>query len=101
MEFFTHCFGQRITQGCNFIQNEENFSEEDFYTLSSENEIEKSDQNTELEQTYLMSDSSVVNYNQNGENNLNELTEIFPHNEENDSKDDDWKLFHGDFFTSY
>ena len=85
----------------NFIQNEENFSEEDFYPLSSENEIEKSDQNTELEQTYLMSDSSVVNYNQNGENNLNELSENFPHNEENDSMDDDWKLFHGDFFTSY
>ena len=39
----------------NFIQNEENFSEKNFYPLSSENE--KSDQNAELEQTYLMSES--------------------------------------------
>ena len=108
------------------IQNEQKYSEEeDFYPSSektSENgEIEKMEQiksgnevpkhfiqNDEkfTQETYFMSQSSdEVNYIQKEENNLNlnELTEKISHkNEENDRKDDDdWQLFHGDFFTSY
>ena len=96
-------------------QNEEKYSEEeDFYPSSektSENgEIEKMEQTQEVlpkhfikndenftEETFL---KSKIDCKQNEENIVN-LDEFSQNNEENDIKDEDYGLFHGDFFMSY
>ena len=99
-------------------QNEEKYSEEeDFYPSSektSENgEIEKMEQTQEVlpkhfikndenftEETFLKSETSEINSKQNEENIVN-LDEFSQNNEENHIKDEDYGLFHGDFFMSY
>ena len=99
-------------------QNEEKYSEEeDFYPSSektSENgEIEKMEQTQEVlpkhfikndenftEETFLKNKTSEIDCKQNEENIVN-LDEFSQNNEENHIKDEDYGLFHGDFFMSY
>ena len=100
-------------------QNEEKYSEEeDFYPSSektSENgEIEKMEQTQEViltkhfikndenftAETFLKNKTNEIDCKQNEENIVN-LDEFSQNNEENDIKDEDYGLFHGDFFMSY
>ena len=59
----------------------------------------KNDENL-AEEIFLKNKTSEIDCKQNEEDIVN-LDESSQNNEENDNKDEDYGLFHGDFFMSY